>query len=74
MTHSSPSPGMNQTATKAMVAAAGGFVFAFLTTLLQVWTDVDPLSARDVVVALVSGIGSSLSLGTLVYKIPNKPK
>lgn len=70
----SPTPGLPQTATKARVAAVGGFLFVFIAVLLTVWTDTDPLTARDVVFALGSAIGTSLGLGTAVYKIPNSQK
>jgi hypothetical protein len=70
----SPAPGAPQTGTKAVWGAAIGFLGAFLTTLLTVWTDSDPLSARDVVFALSGGVVFAGAAGTAVYNMPNRPK
>ena len=68
-----PAPGVPQTGTKAYIAAGLGFIGAFLTTLLTVWTDTDPLTARDFIVATAAAVTSGAVTGIVTYAIPNQP-
>jgi hypothetical protein len=70
----SPPPGVAQTGTKAVIGGVLGFLGAFLTTLLTVWTDRDPLVARDVVFALSGGVAFAAVTYFGVYNLPNKPR
>lgn len=70
----SPAPGVEQTATKASVATVLGFVAAFGTALLTVWTDSDPLTGRDFVVALVFALVGGGITGGSVYQAKNRRK
>jgi len=69
----SPAPGTPQTPTKAYVALVVAFIAAFGTSLLTVWTDSDPLSTRDFVVALVFALVGSGITGGAVFTVQNKP-
>ena len=74
MAHITPAPGAPQTSTKAYIATGISALGAFLTALLVVWTDTDPLTGRDFVVALSAAIGSGGVTGVATYVLPNKPK
>lgn len=75
MTHQnlSPAPGVNQTPTKAYIATGLSALGAFLAALLVVWTDTDPLTSRDFVVALAAAVGTGGVTGVATYSLPNKP-
>jgi hypothetical protein len=73
MANVSPAPSTPQTGTKAYIGGAAAFLTAFITALLVVWTDTDPLQARDFVVATGSALGSGALVGILTYTVPNQP-
>lgn len=56
---------------KAWVATALGALGAFGTALLTVWTDTDPLTARDLVVAAVAAITTGGITGGAVWNTSN---
>lgn len=61
------------TSSKAYVATGVATVGAFLTALLVVWTDTDPLTARDFVVAFAAGVASGGVTGGATYQTTNYP-
>lgn len=73
MSDITPAPGTPQTNHKAYVATAMSFLGVFLTALLAEWTDTDPLSARDFVVALAAGVVSGGVTGGLTWQVKNRP-
>ncbi len=74
MSDVSPAPGTPQSATKAYIATGLAFLGVFLTALLAEWTDTDPLSARDFVVALAAGVVSGGVTGGVTYQVANRPR
>lgn len=70
----SPYPDQPQTPHKAYWAGVTAFLGAFLTALLMGWTDSDPLTARDLVVALAFALGTAGVSGGVTYAVRNRPK
>lgn len=63
------------TKTKAYLATGASLLATFLATLLVGWSDTDPLTPRDFVVALVAALGVAAGTGIATYAgPPNTPR